>query len=149
MATQKDSSFRYWSPERWAQEMQDREGEPSPKINDAFKDIRIVNLTPHAVMVDYPAGTATFPKPETGKEARVEDDYQECGSLGPVPLYTVAYGAPKGLPEPQPNTYYIVSLLVAQACPERNDLLVPGPSIRDEEGRVVGCTGLAKYTGRM
>ena len=34
-------------------------------------------------------------------------------------------------------------VLVASACPDRSDLLVPGPLVRDSEGKVIGCRGLS------
>lgn len=44
------------------------------------------------------------------------------------------------LPGPKPYTYYIVSKLLAKACPEKEDLIFPGTLVRDESGDVVGCT---------
>jgi hypothetical protein len=35
--------------------------------------------------------------------------------------------------------FYIVSSLVAAACPERTDLLVPGNAVRDADGKIIGC----------
>lgn len=53
------------------------------------------------------------------------------------------FGPVAGLPSPIEGTRYIVSRIVAEACPERADLLFPGPAIRDGQGRVVGCDGLS------
>lgn len=39
---------------------------------------------------------------------------------------------------------YVVSRLVAEAVPERRDLVVPHGLVRDGQGRVVGCAQLAQ-----
>lgn len=47
-------------------------------------------------------------------------------------------------PEPKPDTFYIVSKKVAQACPEREDLILPGTVVRNESGDVVGCIDFSR-----
>lgn len=48
------------------------------------------------------------------------------------------------LPDPKPGTYYIVSKMLAQACPERKDLIFPGTVVRNESGDVVGCVDFSR-----
>ena len=48
------------------------------------------------------------------------------------------------LPEPKPGTYYIVSKMVAQACPEREDLIFPGTLVRDTDNNIVGCIDFSR-----
>ena len=48
------------------------------------------------------------------------------------------------LPEPKPGTYYIVPKMLAQACPEREDLIFPGTVVRNESGYVVGCIDFSR-----
>lgn len=48
------------------------------------------------------------------------------------------------LPDPKPGTYYIVSKMLAQACPERKDLIFPGTVVRNESGDVVGCIDFSR-----
>lgn len=48
------------------------------------------------------------------------------------------------LPEPEPDTYYIVSKMLAQACPERKDLIFPGTVVRDTDGHIVGCVDFSR-----
>jgi hypothetical protein len=45
-----------------------------------------------------------------------------------------------------PGVYYIVSRIVAEALPERTDLLFPDGIIRDADGTPIGCTGLASLS---
>ena len=48
------------------------------------------------------------------------------------------------LPDPKPGTYYIVSKMIAQACPEREDFIFPGTLVRDAEDHVVGCIDFSR-----
>ena len=52
------------------------------------------------------------------------------------------FGQPEGLPNEEPDTFYIVSQLVKSALPNRSDLLVPAEMVRDEKGNIVGCCSL-------
>ena len=48
------------------------------------------------------------------------------------------------LPKPKPDTCYIVSKMVAQAWPAREDFIFPGTVVRDADGRVVGCIDFSR-----
>jgi hypothetical protein len=69
-------------------------------------------------------------------------------SLVVIPSHGVARvadlprGSVVGLPDPAPGVILVVSILVAERLPERDDLRVPGQQARDAGGRVVGCSGL-------
>lgn len=65
-------------------------------------------------------------------------------SIGLIEITRQTLGRVEGLPDPVPGLYFIVSRLVASAAAGRNDLLVPGSLIRDDQGRVVGCKGLSR-----
>lgn len=79
--------------------------------------------------------------------ARVAQTYD---NLAPVAGFTVVksvYGEVTGLPDPHPDTYHIVSLLVAQALQAqgivRNDILVPDTgagAVRNDSGTIIGTT---------
>jgi hypothetical protein len=60
-----------------------------------------------------------------------------------VPVNQTRFGEVFGLPEPQPDTIYVVSALVAQAVPDRSDVFVVDDTVRDEQGRIIGCRALA------
>src|SRR5690606_31963979 len=53
-------------------------------------------------------------------------------------------GELEGLPDPADGVIYVVSRLVAEAAPHRDDLYFPGRLLRDEAGRVVGAESLAR-----
>jgi hypothetical protein len=63
-----------------------------------------------------------------------------CG----LPVVVEPTGAVTGLPEPSPGTHYVVSRMVADALPERADLVYPTCLARDAEGVIVGCCALGK-----
>jgi len=60
-----------------------------------------------------------------------------------IPIYKIEYS---GLKEPprEPGTIYIVSSVAAMAAPHRDDFYIVAKPVRDNEGRIIGCKGLAK-----
>ena len=52
------------------------------------------------------------------------------------------YGAVMGIPEPEPDTLYIVPALVRLALPARKDIASPGDLVRNDKGQVVGAKNL-------
>lgn len=108
--------------------------------------MQLLNCTPHPLHVECADGRLLILAPEP-TPARCAQTEQSAGTLASggydVALTRQAFGAVEGLPEPRPHVRLVVSRLVAEACPERDDLLLPGPAIRDETGRIVGCRGLS------
>jgi len=47
------------------------------------------------------------------------------------------------LPDEQEGVCYIVSRITAEALPERTDLRMVDGTVRDDSGRIIGCTGLS------
>jgi hypothetical protein len=80
--------------------------------------------------------------PSSGK-ARVEEEMTKTGEINGVPVYKKTYSKVKGLPDPKKDTYFYVSSLVASAS-ERDDLLVPGEFVRDDDGRILGIKSFAQ-----
>jgi hypothetical protein len=109
--------------------------------------MKVINLTPHAITVVLADGkTKTFPS--SGKVVRVNVTYDETalGDVIGVPTTMATFGKVEDLPPEEPDTYYIVSTMVAQALEgTRLDLLAPGELVRDKEGQPVGCKSLVSY----
>ena len=103
--------------------------------------MHIVNLTPHALNIVTDSGTVTIPP--SGIVARCSVRRERVGEVGGIPVNRTVFGDVEGLPEPTADTYYIVSAIVAQACPDRSDLLITDDAVRDEQGRIIGCRALA------
>lgn len=118
---------------------------------------RLVNLNPHEVvligdgqqLVLPPSGTVPRLVLDGGTTVTV-------GALGagggtgeetPVTL-SLTYGEglvglDPPLPDPQPGVLYVTSRVVAEHCPQRDDLAWPHELVRDTAGRPVGARGLA------
>ena len=134
----------------------------------------IVNLTPHDVVFyrpsDVDARHCLYPmaqvilriEPRAGAEGRalparvavewtysgVENFRSESGLDIGVREYSPIYGEIENLPEPDGETIYIVSKMVADAAAASgrtlSDLRLVAQTVRDAEGRIVGCLGLSR-----
>lgn len=109
----------------------------------------LVNLTPHPVAIYGPDRTLEDgPReviPPSGTVTRIAtiDLGTNLSPQSGRSCELVQYGHAHDLPQPQPGTDYIVSLVVALAC-HRDDLLAPYVEVRNEEGTMVGCRFLQK-----
>jgi len=110
------------------------------------KNINVINCTPHDVNLITESGVIVFKK--SGIIPRLSEQQEKISSIDingtEIDIVKKSFLEPEGLPEPRQNTLYIVSALVAGACKNRDDLVVPNDIIRDEEGRIIGCKNLAK-----
>ncbi len=100
------------------------------------------NLCPHAVNVVLPNGEVRDYMP-SGIIARCSQKEEVVGEFDGIPVTRQSFGEVLDLPAPEKDVHYIVSRLVAAACPERSDLVFPGPLVRDENGQPKGCRGLS------
>lgn len=101
--------------------------------------MQVVNLTPHdVVFVDEENGESQVFM-ASGEVARVEQFlFSIEGSK--YNLKSCVTGCVEGLPAKDKDTVYIVSSMVREELPERDDLWSPTSFIRDESGNIVGCT---------
>ena len=110
------------------------------------KNIKVINCTPHDVNIITENGSITFPK--SGIIPRLTESQKKINSINSngieIDIMAKSFLEPEGLPEPQEGTIFIVSALVAGAVKNRNDLFIPNDTIRDDQGRIVGCKNLAK-----
>jgi hypothetical protein len=102
----------------------------------------IVNLTPHRVTVRNGLREWTF---DSAGVARVRDTAQPAGSIAGVPVTAVSTGDVADLPDPTPDTVFLVSRVLALALPDRRDLVFPFGEIRDDAGRIVAVESLARF----
>ena len=106
--------------------------------------MNIINLTPHAVDVVRSDGSIkTYPS--SGQVARLDVSRKFVRILDGAEVHRPSLGGVTGLPEAQMDVTLIVSALVAQACPDRSDLVSPGELVRDSAGKIIGCKGFAFY----
>lgn len=107
---------------------------------------KILNLTPHTLNINSveikSSGIARVS--ESSKLVRTE-----LTGYGAIPVFRTTFGQVIDLPEEQEDTLLVVSAITAKAAlaenPNRRDIFVPGKQIRDAEGRIVGCEGIAIY----
>ena len=102
----------------------------------------IKNCTQHNV--DIVVDDTTITIPPCGIVPRCSQIENAVGRIEGIPVTVQVFGDVVDLPEQEADVFLIVSRLVASACPAREDLLIPGPLLRDEAGKVVGCKGLSK-----
>ena len=57
-----------------------------------------------------------------------------------IPVMRVWYDGHDEFPNEVEGTYYIVSRLVAENAKDRDDFLMVHRTVRDSDGRIVGCT---------
>src|SRR5690606_42059691 len=101
----------------------------------------IVNLTPHEI--NFRAGGRSLYLPSSGT-ARIQMKKEKIGEIDGIPVNRTIPGKVEGLPEEQEGVVYIVSRVVVEAMPDRKDLFFPDELIRDEKGRVIGCSALGR-----
>ena len=106
----------------------------------------LINCTPHAVNIHSENGTVLTVEP-SGDFARVATIKEETSIPGlegiKVEKTTFDTSKVEGLPAPEEEVIYIVSLITLNALKGiRTDLVAPGNLIRDEGGNIVGCDGL-------
>lgn len=105
--------------------------------------MKIVNLTPHAVVItDGP----TFQP--SGKVARVSVDLVPAGDIDGVPVFDQTFGDIVDLPAPAPDTVYIVSALVLSAAKAagRTDCVAPNTAqaVRNDAGHIISVPGFVR-----
>ena len=100
------------------------------------------NLTPHVINVHTPDGVRTF-EPD-GTVARVDTVKLECTDIDGIPTVQTFPGDIQGLPEPEDGVSLIVSGMVLNAIPFRNDVFAPSELIRNDKGQPIGCQGLRR-----
>lgn len=116
-------------------------------ISSAVNPKKIINLTPHDVVIVDDAGTEIKRLPHCSDLRDVTRIYMERTLVDVVDGIQIYAEAPEydvsALPDEMPNTYYVVSRAVAYAV-NREDLLVPKDVVRDASGAILGCKGLMR-----
>lgn len=105
---------------------------------------KIINLTSHEIRVIN--GTKERVYHPSGVVARVRSKVEETDSANEIPIVTTKLTEIENLPDPEPDTYFIVSNMVVQAYNLlygglREDLISPdtgvSSAVRDNTGQIV------------
>lgn len=105
--------------------------------------MKFVNLTPHNVRVVDDQGNLVAEFSPSGALARVASKSETVAVEEGIVLSATVFGEVSGVPAPENDTMYIVSLLVRSALPARTDLVSPDGLVRDAAGQPVGCKGFS------
>lgn len=132
--------------------------------------MKIVNLTPHTINFVDGEGRPLVTVEPSGRVARVTANTVTTGEVDVwadvfttihevllsldgaetpaetvgIPITGTTYGKVEGLPDPEEGTIYVVSSLVASRVPNRTDVFIPNESVRDNQGRIIGCKSLGR-----
>lgn len=107
--------------------------------------MNVINMTPHSIHIVSPEGGRIREYPASGSTIRLTSETVPDGTLPDgTPITKTVFGKSVGLPDERPDTVYLVSQLVKNACPDRKDLLVPAEVVRDADGNIVGCKSLGR-----
>lgn len=121
---------------------------------------RYVNTTPHAINIlagsGINQGQEDITIPSSNVSIRVKSESEvECLTIVEHLMVeirkrkftSVTYledGVEMPLPKQQEGVLYIVSRITAEALPDRSDLLMVDGTVRDDDGRIIGCTGFSQ-----
>jgi len=120
----------------------------------------IVNLTPHELVIKTTDATLSIPASGTvarcAQKTEITDEVvydvllqdpdtkETKAATMRIPITKVTLGDVENLPDPKDGTIYAVSRVVAEAIKgKRNDIVIPGPAIRDDKGRIIGADGFS------
>lgn len=117
-----------------------------------MENTKLINLTDHVINLHANLGKPgrydVIKIPPSGilakskSQTRMLDQIEVKGCRVNITFNT--YDIPE-IPEPVPNTLYIVSSIVAQKYGDtRNDLVIPNGLVRDGQGTVIACRSLAR-----
>jgi len=107
--------------------------------------MKIKNLTPHTVNVCDKSGNVLVAFESDGiarcSVETVNDGFVMDNETGICIDLTISdFGEVVGLPEWEDGVMLIVSRVVAEAVKGvRSDCVIPNESVRDSEGRIIGC----------
>ena len=122
----------------------------------------VINCTPHDVAIystadcymrdgflylrddeeEYPEPLHVYPAAK--EPTRVTFVQKPAGMADGILIYWWAPEEIVNLPDEAGHDYYIVSKIVAQAWPAREDFIFPGTLVRDAEDHVVGCIDFSR-----
>ena len=104
------------------------------------------NFTPHNVVIVINESTKIV-IPSDGI-ARVTETKTVAPSIDVdgviIETFKSSFGEVENLPPQEEGVMVIVSAMAADAAKDRNDLLVPGELVRDNDGNIIGCKSLRR-----
>jgi|TARA_R100000084_G_C4608938_1_gene127033 hypothetical protein len=109
--------------------------------------VTFTNLTPHSINLIAEVEDESFTISPSGNTLRLDSTEKTLFRFCYAPeisVHQVTYSVAGELPPMIENHYYIVSALVANAYPDRRDFLMVHKTVRDDNGRIIGCRAFAQ-----
>lgn len=106
--------------------------------------MKIVNLTPHNVVICDDDGNIIKTYAASGKVARVVTNPGKTYFIDEVPTREVESSTTIGLLPPEEGTLYIVSRITLVHHPDRKDLIAPIDRVFGYGGKIIGCRGFQR-----
>ena len=107
-------------------------------------NVTLVNTTPHPIKIML--GDKVIEIPAATEPLRLREETNFIGIAGDIPLFSKRFFLEDMLPPEDENgeVLFIVPAIVAQTLGrKRRDLVVPHDFVRDKNGTIIGCCGLA------
>lgn len=128
-------------------------GGPEARKGRARKEMamKLINLTPHEVALRDSAESSPWlviPSEGAARAAEFRDHFDNVDTDDghAIRVNRLSLGEVTGLPDPIHGVGYIVSRVIAEALPLRHDLYIVDQTVRDAQGRIVGCAALAQVS---
>lgn len=120
--------------------------------------MNIHNMTPHSITLVVDGVYVSFPSEgvirASQKDAKVDEietnlDLGNSSAGFTIPVFSSSFGAPEGVPElEEQDAVYIVSSIAFQSLKaagyDMSKFVITSGTIRDEQGRIVGCKGFSR-----
>ena len=108
--------------------------------------MNIINLTQHDIVIALPDNTR-IAIPPTAPAARMATKTVSLPPVDEIPVNTTVFGEVQNLPDPQPDTVYVVSTLIAQRV-KRPDVVSPDTgttAIRNSANQIEAVRALQSF----
>ena len=103
----------------------------------------LINLTPHLLNIIAVDGSTVYIPPDGNRIARVGSVSSIVATVNGININKQTFGKVVDLPDAQDDVVFIVSRMVKDRVPDRDDVVVPGVPFRDTDGKIIGAWGLS------
>ena len=103
----------------------------------------LINLTPHLLNIIAADGSTVYIPPDGNRIARVASTSSIVATVNGINISRQTFGKVVDLPDAQDDVVFIVSRMVKDRVPDRDDVVVPGVPFRDTDGKIIGAWGLS------
>jgi len=111
-----------------------------------MNSVKLINLTPHPINLVTHTGSTLEIAP-SGQVARLGEHYSDVSRVdvdgARIRLVRKGLNDVQGLPDPQEGVLYIVSAIVCNAEPYRDDLVYACDFVRNDKGQIVAARALS------